>query len=36
MGMFTRMNGTMTLANPQVLERVAQHFDEEVPMRPLI
>jgi CRP-like cAMP-binding protein len=36
MEMFTRMNGTMTLANPRVLERVAQHFDDEVPMRPLI
>jgi len=36
MGMFTRANGTMTLANPRVLERVAQYFDEEVPLRPLI
>jgi CRP-like cAMP-binding protein len=36
MGMFTRTNGTMTLTNPRVLERVAQHFDEELPQRPLI
>jgi CRP-like cAMP-binding protein len=36
MGMFKQQNGTMTLTNPRVLERVAQHFDEEVPMRPLI
>jgi CRP-like cAMP-binding protein len=34
-GMFKQHNGTMTLINPRVLERVAQHFDEEVPMRPL-
>jgi CRP-like cAMP-binding protein len=36
MGMFKQNNGTMTLINPRILERVAQHFDEEVPMRPLI
>jgi CRP-like cAMP-binding protein len=36
MGMFKRNNGTITLLNPRVLERVAQHFDEEVPRRPLI
>jgi CRP-like cAMP-binding protein len=36
MGMFKQYNGTMTLTNPRVLERVAQHFDDEVPMRPLI
>ncbi len=36
MGMFKRVNGTMTLTNPRVLERVAQHFDEELPIRPLI
>jgi len=35
MGMFTQSNGTMTLANPRVLERVAQYFDEDMP-RPLI
>jgi CRP-like cAMP-binding protein len=36
MGMFTRGNGTLTLANPRVLERVAQYFDEEIALRPLI
>jgi len=36
MGMFTRANGSMTLTRPRVLERVAQFFDEEVPLRPLI
>jgi CRP-like cAMP-binding protein len=36
MGMFTRANGTLTLSNPRVLERVAQYFDEELPQRPLI
>jgi CRP-like cAMP-binding protein len=36
MGMFTRANGTITLSNPRVLERVAQYFDEELPRRPLI
>jgi CRP-like cAMP-binding protein len=36
MGMFARTNGTMTLTNPRVLERVAQYFEEEVPRRPLI
>jgi CRP-like cAMP-binding protein len=36
MGMFKQHNGSMTLTNPRVLERVAQHFDDEVPMRPLI
>jgi CRP-like cAMP-binding protein len=36
MGMFTRTNGTMTLTNPRVMERVAQYFDDEVPQRPLI
>ena len=36
MGMFKQHNGTITLTNPRVLERVAQHFDAEVPMRPLI
>jgi CRP-like cAMP-binding protein len=36
MGMFTRINGAMTLRNPRILERVAQYFDEEVPQRPLI
>jgi CRP-like cAMP-binding protein len=36
MGMFKQVNGTMTLLNPRVLERVAQNFDDDVPMRPLI
>jgi CRP-like cAMP-binding protein len=36
LGMFTRANGSITLTNPRVLEYVAQHFDDEVPQRPLI
>jgi len=36
LGMFTRSNGLMTLANPRALERIAQHFDEEIALRPLI
>jgi len=36
MGMFKQNNGTMTLINPRVLERVAQYFDEDMPKRPLI
>jgi CRP-like cAMP-binding protein len=36
MGMFKQANGSMSVANPRVLERVAQHFDEENPLRPLI
>jgi CRP-like cAMP-binding protein len=36
LGMFTQANGTLTLTNPRVLERIAQYFDEEVPQRPLI
>src|SRR6202167_5261952 len=36
MGMFLQTNGSMTLANPRVIERLAQYFDEEVPLRPLI
>ena len=36
MGMFARMNGTLTLANPRVLEKIGQYFDEEIPQRPLI
>jgi CRP-like cAMP-binding protein len=36
MGMFKQHDGLMTLTNPRVLERVAQHFDEELPVRPLI
>jgi hypothetical protein len=34
--MFARMNGSLTLTNPRVLERVGQYFDEEIPLRPLI
>jgi CRP-like cAMP-binding protein len=36
LGMYSRVNGSMTLTNPRVLERIAQYFDEEVPLRPLI
>jgi hypothetical protein len=36
MGMFARMNGSLTLANPRVLEKIGQYFDEEMPQRPLI
>ncbi|MGH6848199.1 MAG: Crp/Fnr family transcriptional regulator [Methylocella sp.] len=36
MGMFTQANGSLTLTNPRVLERIAQHFDADVAMRPLI
>jgi CRP-like cAMP-binding protein len=36
LGMFTQANGSLTLTNPRVLERVAQYFDEEVAQRPLI
>jgi CRP-like cAMP-binding protein len=36
LGMFTRVNGTLTLTNPRVLARVGQSFEEEIPQRPLI
>jgi CRP-like cAMP-binding protein len=36
LGMFKQNNGMLTLTNPRVLERVGQHFDEEIPLRPLI
>jgi CRP-like cAMP-binding protein len=36
MGMYSRANGSLTLTNPRVLQRIAQHFDEETPLRPLI
>jgi CRP-like cAMP-binding protein len=36
MGMFTQANGSLTLTNPRVLERVAQHFEQELPRRPLL
>ncbi len=35
-GMFTRASGSLTLKNPRLLARVAQYFDEEIPLRPLI
>ena len=36
MGMFTLVNGMLTLTNPRVLERIGQYFDEDIPQRPLI
>ncbi len=36
MGMYSRANGSLTLTNPRVLQRIAQHFDAEMPLRPLI
>jgi CRP-like cAMP-binding protein len=36
LGMFRRANGSLTLTNPRVLARIAQHFDQELPTRPLI
>ena len=36
MGMFTQANGSLTLTNPRILERIAQHFDQELTRRPLI
>jgi CRP-like cAMP-binding protein len=36
MGMYTQINGSLTLTNPRVLERIAQHFDQELARRPLI
>lgn len=36
LGLFTSSNGTMTLVNPRVFERVALYFEEEIPSRPLI
>jgi CRP-like cAMP-binding protein len=36
MGMYTQANGSLTLTNPHVLERVAQHFRQELASRPLI
>jgi hypothetical protein len=34
--MYTQTNGSLTLTNPHVLERIAQHFDAELAHRPLI
>jgi CRP-like cAMP-binding protein len=36
LGMYSRADGALTLTNPRVLQRIAQHFDEEIPQRPLI
>src|ERR1700730_7534799 len=36
LGMFTQGNGSLKLTNPHVLAQVAQYFDEEIPLRPLI
>ncbi len=36
LGMFTQGNGSLKLTNPRALARVAQYFDEEIPLRPLI
>jgi CRP-like cAMP-binding protein len=36
MGMFMTSEGHLTLANPRILERIAQHFDDEMTPRPLI
>jgi CRP-like cAMP-binding protein len=36
MGMYTQVNGSLTLTNPHALGRVAQYFDRELARRPLI
>ena len=36
LSMFTRTKDSLTLTDPQALERLAQHFDEEATLRPLI
>ncbi len=36
LGMFSQTNSTLLLTNPKALENLAQYFDEETPMRPLI
>jgi hypothetical protein len=36
LGMFSQTNSTLLLTNPKALETLAQYFDEETPMRPLI
>ena len=36
MGLYSRTNGSLTLTNPRVLQRIAQHFVEEILLRPLI
>jgi len=36
LGMFAQTNGTLLLTNPRALESLAQSFEEEPPLRPLI
>ncbi len=36
LGMFSLSNGALLLSNPKALESLAQYFDEEVALRPLI
>jgi CRP-like cAMP-binding protein len=36
LGMFKRANGMLTLTNPRVLESLGQHYEQEIPLRPLI
>jgi CRP-like cAMP-binding protein len=36
LGMFALTNGTLLLSNPKALESMAQYFEEETAMRPLI
>lgn len=36
LGMFSQVDGTLLLSNPKALESLAQYFDEEVALRPLI
>jgi CRP-like cAMP-binding protein len=36
LGMFGQSNGTLLLTNPRALESLAQSFEEETPLRPLI
>jgi DNA-binding IclR family transcriptional regulator len=36
LGMYRRASGMLTLINPRVLERIGQHYEQEIPLRPLI
>jgi len=36
LGMFEQTNGMLLLTNPRALENLAQYFEEEAPLRPLI
>jgi CRP-like cAMP-binding protein len=36
LGMFSQTNGMLLLTNPRAMESMAQHFEEEIPKRPLI